>query len=393
MAEILVFHDAANSFPMMDAKRFSELKESIRVNGLREAIMLCEGKILDGRNRWKACQELGKEVATRQYAGDPWTYVWDLNGNRRDINADQRFLIWKFCHEHSEAWQREREKIKDEANKKRSEANKGIPYAPKGGTRKPEGDKVVEQSVPLPFPSLARPHLARNAAAVASKTNPGAVARGEKLAKERPDLAEDVRLGKKKPAEAHRQMKRDAVVAKVKALPRDKYLVIYADPPWDYNDKQAVKGAFGTGTGAAEGHYPSMKLSELKAMGIPDIADTDSVLFLWVTSPLLPDGLELAAAWGFKYKASFVWDKIKHNMGHYNSVRHEFLLVCTKGSCTPQVVKLFDSVQSIERTDRHSEKPEEFRKIIDTLYPNGKRIELFSRTNTEGWEHYGAERT
>lgn len=116
------------------------------------------------------------------------------------------------------------------------------------------------------------------------------------------------------------------------------------------------------------------------------------MLFLWTTSPLLPEGLRVAEAWGFKYKAAFVWDKVKHNMGHYNSVRHEFLLICTKGSCTPDVSKLFDSVQSIERTDKHSQKPEEFREIINTIYPHGSRIELFRRGDTpEGWKIWGNE--
>jgi len=86
-----------------------------------------------------------------------------------------------------------------------------------------------------------------------------------------------------------------------------------------------------------------------------------------------------------------VWDKIKHNFGHYNSVRHEFLLVCTRGSCTPDAKKLFDSVLTIERSGKHSEKPQEFREIIETLYTHGKRIELFARAAADGWESYGNE--
>ena len=77
-------------------------------------------------------------------------------------------------------------------------------------------------------------------------------------------------------------------------------------------------------------------------------------------------------------------------MGHYNSVRHEFLLIATKGSCTPEIRKLFDSVVSVERT-KHSEKPQIFRDIINTIYPNGKRIELFARQKTEGWDVWGNE--
>ena len=50
--------------------------------------------------------------------------------------------------------------------------------------------------------------------------------------------------------------------------------------------------------------------------------------------------------------------------------------------------KLLNSVQSVERKE-HSEKPEEFREIIDTLYTHGKKIELFSRKQTEGWDVWG----
>ncbi|TRZ80526.1 hypothetical protein D4R86_04200 [bacterium] len=165
-------------------------------------------------------------------------------------------------------------------------------------------------------------------------------------------------------------------------LPNNKYRIIYADPPWSYGNDRTYYG------GDQISHYPSMTIEELRQMSIRDIIEDNAVLFIWVTSPVLKESFEVIEAWGFDYKTSFIWDKIKHNMGHYNSVRHEFLLICTKGSCTPDNMKLFDSVQSIERTE-HSEKPEYFRKIIDTLYTYGKRIELFARRKTEGWDCYG----
>jgi N6-adenosine-specific RNA methylase IME4 len=85
-----------------------------------------------------------------------------------------------------------------------------------------------------------------------------------------------------------------------------------------------------------------------------------------------------------------VWDKVKHNVGNYVSVRHELLLICTKGSCTPDVKKLDDSVYSEERTE-HSKKPEYFRNLIDKIYPNGNRIELFARGKIAGWDVWGNE--
>jgi len=376
-------HPAAEAFPMMDDKRFGELVADINEHGLREAITLCEGMVLDGRNRLKACDLLKIKPNTKNFDGDPWAYVWSLNGARRDLVADQRYLIWKFCHEKSEGWVEKQAAIQEEANRKRSEAMKGVPYAPDGEKRKPE-KKVDVQTVQEPSPR-------REAKAALSNTNMGAVARGDALVEKRPDLAEKVRKGDVKPAEAYRQMKRDEVVQKNSELPTGKWGVIYADPPWKYADAQAVKGAFGTGTGAANCHYPSLSLSELKALPVPDIASANCVLWLWATCPLLEDALDLARAWRFSYKTQFVWDKVKHNMGNYNSVRHELLLICTRGSCLPEISKLFDSVQTIERTE-HSCKPEEFRHIIETLYPSAKKIELFRRGETpDGWDAWGNE--
>jgi N6-adenosine-specific RNA methylase IME4 len=160
-----------------------------------------------------------------------------------------------------------------------------------------------------------------------------------------------------------------------------KYRVIYADPPWSYNDKQDTAKL-----GGAEKYYPTMPIEDICAIPVP--SEKNAVLFLWTTSPQLEDSFKVINAWGFKYKSSFIWDKVLHAMGHYNSVRHEFLLIATKGSCTPDVPKLFDSVVSIERTE-HSRKPKEFREMIDTLYPNGNRLEMFAREAPEGWDVWG----
>ena len=175
-------------------------------------------------------------------------------------------------------------------------------------------------------------------------------------------------------AQARRAEKAQALATRV-PLPIDRYRVLYADPPWSYNDKA---DAGSVQAGSAEKHYPSLSIAELCAMPVSALCEPDAVLFLWVTSPLIFESAALIKAWGFSYRASFVWDKVKHNMGHYNSVRHEFLLVCVRGSCQPDVVELFDSVQSIEKTT-HSTKPDAFRTIIDTIYPRGKRLELFAR--------------
>jgi N6-adenosine-specific RNA methylase IME4 len=179
---------------------------------------------------------------------------------------------------------------------------------------------------------------------------------------------------------------------KVGELPDDKYRVIYADPPWEYATPQHSREEQKT---TLDSHYPSLPLNKICDLPVGELAQEDAVLFLWATSPLILDAFQVIEAWGFTYKASFIWDKVKHNVGHYNSVRHEFLFIATKGSCLPDKKPdgepvLIDSVQSIERTE-HSAKPQEFRNIIDQLYPAGKRIELFARSAYPGWDTWGNE--
>lgn len=178
-------------------------------------------------------------------------------------------------------------------------------------------------------------------------------------------------------------------------FPGHGYRVLYADPPWRYEYERP-------GHGAASDHYPTMFTDNIKNLHdgddapIGNVAATDSVLFLWSTCPFLPDALSVIEAWGFPYKTSLVWDKVLHNFGYYVSVRHELLLIATRGSCTPDSKTLHDSVVTIERTKKHSEKPGRFREIIDEMYtvPDGfiNGIELFARgTLPEHWDSYGNE--
>jgi N6-adenosine-specific RNA methylase IME4 len=169
-------------------------------------------------------------------------------------------------------------------------------------------------------------------------------------------------------------------------LPAGKFRILYADPPWAYNDT----GSGADGFGRADEHYPTMSIDELCALPIAALVEDDAVLFLWVTSPLLGECWPVIDAWGFTYKTSMVWDKQAHNYGHYVSVRHECLLICTRGSCTPdQPTPMPESVITVRRSKNHSEKPEYFRNVIEQLYPIGRRLELFGRRDVEGWTVYG----
>jgi N6-adenosine-specific RNA methylase IME4 len=391
------FHEAANEFPMLGEERLRELAEDIKANGQREPIRLYREKILDGRNRFKACQIASVDPKYELLPDDidPWSYVWSLNGERRDLSADHRYLIWKSCHEKSEAWQEAQARIARETSRKRAEATKAQPRA-SDGTMQPKPQ--VPQPVELADKPPARRKVTNETKAEASKTNRGAVERMDRLVSKRPDLAEKVRHGELKPTAALRIMKKESVAEEVAAFPDGKYRVIYADPPWSYGDtREGLNAGDGFGPAvdrsstAARDHYPTMSMADLRALDVPALAADDCVLFCWATFPLLPDQLEVVKAWGFKYKTAFVWDKGRGTFGHYHTAESELLLVATKGSCTPDADKREKQVQRFER-GAHSAKPEGWRELIDRLYPHGARIELFRRgVAPDGWHVWGNE--
>jgi N6-adenosine-specific RNA methylase IME4 len=185
--------------------------------------------------------------------------------------------------------------------------------------------------------------------------------------------------------EGDRQLKRRPVQAPAPIA--GQYRVIYADPPLAYDNHGVINDA--DGYGRADRHYATLSIADLCALPVQPHARDDAVLFLWVTSPLLAECWPVFEAWGFTYKASIIWDKVAHNFGHYVSVRHELLLIGTRGSCLPdRPTPMPDSVQTIPRSPVHSQKPPEFRALIEQLY-DGPRLELFARAPADGWATWG----
>ena len=223
-----------------------------------------------------------------------------------------------------------------------------------------------------PSPTIAQLGLTRNESS-----------RAQFLAQLPRETFDAIKEGKTTITEAQRQHRRKNLMEQ-QEFPPGKFRIIYADPPWPYGNSGLDD------YGHAERHYPAMPLADLCALDVKTLAADNAVLFLWATSPMLEVAFNVVKAWRFEYKTSFVWDKVRHNFGHYNSVRHELLLVCTRGSCTPDHHELFDSVITLERS-AHSEKPDHFRQMIDTLYRHGSRVELFARTEHHGWKSWGNE--
>lgn len=185
-------------------------------------------------------------------------------------------------------------------------------------------------------------------------------------------------------------------------LPKKKYKIIYADPPWDYGGKMQYdrttikdenidfkKEIF---ISSSRFKYPTLKLKQLKELDVAAIADEDCLLFMWTTGPQFANSIELGKAWGFEYKTvAFVWDKRIHNPGRYTLSQTEFVIVFKKGKIpTPRGVRNIRQLVSILR-GKHSEKPEEIILNITKMFPVQEKIELFARKNYVGWDNWGLE--
>jgi N6-adenosine-specific RNA methylase IME4 len=169
-----------------------------------------------------------------------------------------------------------------------------------------------------------------------------------------------------------------------------RYSVLYADPPWDYAGKTQQNGK--VAVKSAVDHYPTMKLNELKDLNIKDLCEPDCVLFLWTSSPHLPQAIELMTAWGFEYKTiAFVWDKQKTNPGYYTLSRCEVCIVGKKGKFPQPRGSRKEHQFLSEMRGKHSKKPDEIRKRITKMFPTQAKIELFAREAVEGWDRWGNE--
>lgn len=175
-------------------------------------------------------------------------------------------------------------------------------------------------------------------------------------------------------------------------LPDKKYSIIYADPPWGYQNR-------GT-RAAASKHYGTMTVEELKKMDVGaagGIANSDRALFMWATFPMLREALEVIEAWGFTYKTvAFNW--VKQNktgaglfwgLGNWTRSNSEICLLAVKGK--PK--RMSASVHSVilSPVQQHSRKPAETRDRIVELMGDLPRIELFAREAAPGWDAWGNE--
>jgi N6-adenosine-specific RNA methylase IME4 len=363
-----ILQELESLIPPLSNEEFKQLERNILEEGIREPLITWNGILIDGHNRYRIAQEhdMNYETLEKEFKNINHVKEWMINNQfgRRNLIAYQRSILGIQLEDIYKEIAKENQirksdfvpQIVGEQNKKENETDYKIGKIANVSHETIRKVKKIE--------ATATPEIKE-------KLNTGTMS-----------INEAYKEIKKEEIELKRKEIRETFEKQDVEIKDKKYRIIYADPPWKYGNSMPL------GTTEPQDYYLLMDTHDICAMPIKDITEKDAVLFLWSTSPHLPEALQVAKEWGFTYKTTFIWDKIKHNMGHYNSVRHEILLVCTKGACTPDVKRLFDSVVSEERTE-HSKKPNVFREIIETIYTYGNKIELFARETPEGWDVFG----
>lgn len=166
------------------------------------------------------------------------------------------------------------------------------------------------------------------------------------------------------------------------------YKTIYLDPPWEEKGGGKIKRG-------ADRHYQTMKLSEIAALPINQLADKDGChLYMWVTNNFLEKGVDLLKQWGFQYITTITWQKDRMGLGQYYRGLTEHCLFATTKKRLPYKVVNGKRAQGVtgfcEPKTIHSRKPKKMREMIE-LVSYEPRIELFARQQFQGWDCWGNE--
>jgi len=363
---------------MMPQHEYEALCDDIRAHGLSDPeLTTYEGKILDGRHRYRACKELSIAPTFKAFEGsvdEAMAFVISRNLDRRHLNESQRSMIAARV-----------------ANLPRG-ANQHTAIAASSQSRVGELFRVSPDSI-----QRARVVLEHGTRELIKAVDDGVIA--VSVAADLVDLPADEQrrvviaaaTNRFAATNAAREVKRNEqigalIVAGTPSLDGlGRFAVILADPPWRYEHPMSNRDAI-------ENNYPTMSVDEICELPVADLALDDCVFFLWSTSSMLAQACRVIDAWGFDYRTCAAWDKLTIGRGYYFRQQHELLLLAIRGNppAPPPSARVSSIIRA--RRMRHSAKPEIVYAMIDAMYPKLPKLELFARgVERLNWVSWGNE--
>jgi N6-adenosine-specific RNA methylase IME4 len=370
---IEVKEEFKNLIPPLDPKEFEQLEKNILQDGCRDPLVLWNGILIDGHNRYQICTKhsISFNTITHNFESEAHARVWIRANQRGRRNLTPAWLI-------------ELELGNKEDLAKIGAAKKAHGQTAPGKTLLSQNDKSVKEEPK---------HNTQKEIAKAANVSVGQVGMAEQVKKKAPELWEKAKAGEVSISTAYKEIKKEEKKAEHKAnveaqkaaiesgelkLPEGVFEVIAIDPPWNYGREYDPDGS------RVANPYPEMTQDQLLAIDLP--AADDSVLFLWTTHQFIWDAKALMDKWGFTYKATMVWDKEKIGMGAWFRMQCEFCLVGIKGKPHWENTTWRDIIREGRR--EHSRKPDAFYEMVESV-TLGRRLEYFSREKRNGWEVFG----
>lgn len=409
--ERLKDHPFATLFPLLSQSELDDLASDIAANGLRDAVMLHRGMILDGRNRYRAC--LLKETAVRYelFNGtndEALDYVISKNVHRRHLSATQRALAMASYEEYRHGGKRRNLVFQDaDLRLEGIDPAKPAPTRAELAERGHVSERLINSAAVVRDHGTAELNDAVRAGEIAASTaeqiaqQPAeqqkaileSLPRDEhgrltpEAKKALSPVIKEIRAEKQIAKKERRDERLRELGDKQRALPDRKFGVILADPEWAFDVWSEETG----NDRAAANHYPTSTIEVIKSRPVASIAAEECVLGLWATVPKLPAALDVMREWGFTYVSQIVWVKDRIGTGYWFRNNHEILLIGKKGAPPkPADGTQWRSAITAPR-GAHSEKPDFQYEFFETFFPGLPAIELNARRARPGWITWGLE--
>ena len=385
--------------PPLSDTEFEQLERNILAEGIRDALVVWRGIVLDGHNRFAIAQAHGMDYKTAEIdlpdrnAGAMWIVRNQLG--RRNLTPQQSsYLRGKWYAQDKKTVGKPAGIILDQndpistAERIAKETGVSAPTIKRDAEYAAAVDKIAE---------IAGDDARRAILSSEVRMTKKDVKYAADLAADAPELIPQIASGdltipqakrelKERKREAQRESNRELVESAppITALPNVRYQTIVLDPPWDWGDEGDCDQL-----GRARPTYDTMPFAEILALPIAELTEKDAHIYLWITNRSLPKGFQLLDAWGFRYITALTWCKPHFGMGNYFRGSTEHVLFGVRGSL-PLLRKDVGTWFAAQRPGRHSGKPDEFYELVQSCSP-GPWLEMFARQERPGWVSWGAE--
>ena len=369
-------------------EEFEKLEASILSEGIRDPLVVWQGILLDGYHRYKIAQEHGLDYKTVEVelpdrdTAKEWILVNQL-GRRNLTEQEASYYRGKLYSARKQHQFIHPKSVGQNVPRSDTAEELGKEYGVNGRTIKRDEqfskavDKVADE-----IGEEAKQAILSGQAKVPKES----VEQLIEIKQVAPEFIEPILSGELPISKAMREIQRNKNESKPKPeLPKGKYRVIYADPPWPVGSITMDKWK-----SPIEDKYPTMSIEDIGNLPINELAADECSLFLWTTHTFLPDALRLIEEWGFKYFCCITWDKGNGWTQNGFHKRTEFLLYAYKGGIN--IDQYGQAIPTIitEPSTQHSKKPDTIRELIKNKTPE-PRLEMFARGNYEGWLCWGNE--